>query len=321
MGSLAAQNAVWPKDRFFDASDGAPLAFTVIGEEGERTPVVFMNGWTCPDAYWKRIVPAVVDAGHPVVLFDTRGHGQSGLPHGAGSRPLDIPIEDVSVNRVATDIIEILDHAGLERAVLIGHSMGVQGIFEAYRVGGAARLAGIVPVAGTYENPVPTFAEKEVLDRLFPIADVLFSRLPFGFLRPVLAQSQKMPEAFTMKVVSAILRTGPEVQFADIERHVRQISEVDFGVMWRMMSGMRNHSAVDVLPTIEVPVLILGGERDHFTPPSVQHRMHELIPRSELVLYPNGGHLLPVEEAEAIARDLVGFLARRVDDARGKARR
>jgi pimeloyl-ACP methyl ester carboxylesterase len=124
-----------------------------------------------------------------------------------------------------------------------------------------------------------------------------------------------------MKVVGAILRTGPEVQFADIERHVRQISEVDFGIMWRMMSGMRNHSAVDVLPTIEVPVLILGGERDHFTPPSVQHRMHELIPGSELVLYPNGGHLLPVEEAEAIARDLVGFLARRVDDARGKARR
>jgi pimeloyl-ACP methyl ester carboxylesterase len=312
MGSLAAANAVWPKDRFFDASDGAPLAFTVLGEDGPNIPVVFMNGWTCPDAYWKNIVPAVVDAGHPVVLFDTRGHGQSGLPHGAGRSPIDIPVEDVSVNRVATDIIEILDEAGLERAVLVGHSMGVQGIFEAYRVGGSGRLAGIVPVAGTYENPVPTFAEKEVLDKLFPVADVLFSRLPFRYLQPVMAQTQKMPEAFTFKIVSTLLRTGPDVQFADIERHVRQISEVDFGIMWRMMSGMRNHSAADVLPTIEVPVLILGGERDHFTPPSVQHRMHDLIPGSELILYPEGGHLLPVEEAPAIARDLVDFLARRV---------
>jgi pimeloyl-ACP methyl ester carboxylesterase len=321
MGSLAAANAVWPKDRFFEASDGAPLAFMVVGEGGSKVPVVFMNGWTCPDTYWKNIVPAVVKAGHPVVLFDTRGHGESGLPHGAGRCPRDIPIEDVSVNRVATDIIEILDHAGLERAVLVGHSMGVQGIFEAYRVGGSERLAGIVPVAGTYENPVPTFAEKEVLDRLFPIADVLFSRLPFRLLQPVMAQTQKMPEAFTFKIVSTLLRTGPDVQFADIERHVRQISEVDFGIMWRMMSGMRNHSAADILPTIKVPVLILGGERDHFTPPSVQHRMHELIPDSELILYPEGGHLLPVEEAKAIARDLVEFLARRVTGARGPARR
>jgi pimeloyl-ACP methyl ester carboxylesterase len=77
---------------------------------------------------------------------------------------------------------------------------------------------------------------------------------------------------------------------------------------------MRHHSAADVLPTIAVPVLILGGERDHFTPPSVQHRMHALIPGSDLILYPNGGHLLPVEEADAIARDLVDWLARKVRD-------
>lgn len=329
MGRLAAENAVWPKDRFFDASDGAPLAYTVLmpdrGDAGapreapatrrdhkHGIPVVFMNGWTCPDAYWKGIVPAVVGAGHPALLFDTRGHGESGLPRAVGRRARDIPVEDVSVERVATDIIEILDHAGIDRAVLVGHSMGVQGIFEAYRVGGTARLAGIVPVAGTYENPVPTFAGKEVLDRLFPIGDAIFSRIPFRALSPVMAQAHRMPESVSMKIVGTLLRTAPSVTYADIERHVRQISEVDFGIMWRMMSQMRNHSAADVLPTIEVPVLILGGERDHFTPPFVQERMHELIPESELVMFADGGHLLPVEEADGIATTLVDWLARRV---------
>jgi pimeloyl-ACP methyl ester carboxylesterase len=311
-GQLAARNAVWPKDRFVDASDGARLAYTVEGT-GDRTPVVFMNGWTCPDAYWKGIGPAVVDAGHPALFFDTRGHGQSRLPRPPTRSARDIPVEDVSVNRIATDIIEILDAAGIDRAVLIGHSMGVQGIFEAYRVGGKERLAGIVPVAGTYENPVPTFMEKEVLDKLFPIGDALFSRLPFGALRPVMAQAHRMPQAVSMKIIKTLLRTGPTVQYADVERHIRQISEVDFSIMWRMMSEMRGHSAADVLPTIEIPVLILGGDRDHFTPPAVQHRMHELIPGSELVLYPDGGHLLPVEQAPAIACDLIDWLARRVD--------
>jgi pimeloyl-ACP methyl ester carboxylesterase len=312
MSKLAEANAVWPKDRFVDASDGARLAYTVHGE-GARTPVVFMNGWTCPDAYWKGIGPAVIEAGHPALFFDTRGHGQSTLPHPPVRSARDIAVEDVSVNRVAKDIIEILDHAGIERAVLTGHSMGVQGIFEAYRVGGAERLAGIVPIAGTYENPVPTFMEKEVLDKLFPIGDALFSRVPFGVLRPIMSQAHRMPEAISFRLVKALLRTGPTVAYADIERHVRQISEVDFSIMWRMMSQMRGHSAVDVLPTIAVPVLILGGERDHFTPPAVQHRMHALIPDSELVLYPEGGHLLPVEEAPAIARDFVDWLHRRVE--------
>ncbi len=311
MSQLAERNAVWPKDRFVAASDGARLAYTIVGT-GPRVPVLFMNGWTCPDAYWKGIGPAVVHAGHPAVFFDTRGHGQSGLPRPAGRRALDIPVEDVSVNRVATDIVEIIEDAGIGRAVLVGHSMGVQGIFEAYRVGGPDRVAGIVPIAGTYENPVPTFAEKEVLDRLFPLGDALLSRVPFAALRPVMAHAHRMPPAITMKIVGTLLRTAPSVRYDDIDRHVRQIGEVDFGIMWRMMSGMRRHSAADVLPTIDVPVLVLGGERDHFTPPSVQHRMHGLVPGSELVLFPDGGHLLPVEEADGIARVLTDWLARRL---------
>jgi pimeloyl-ACP methyl ester carboxylesterase len=310
--SLSEQNAVWPKDRFVDSSDGARLAYTVRNESAAGIPVVFMNGWTCPDAYWKNIAPGIIDAGHPTMFFDTRGHGQSGLPDDAIRRaPNDIPREEVSVNRIATDIVEIIEHAGLDRAVLVGHSMGVQGIFEAYRVGGSERVAGIVPVAGTYENPVPTFMEKEVLDRLFPIADVLFGRIPFFALRPVMAQAQRMPKSVTMKAISFILRTGENVQYEDVERHVRMFSEVDFGIMWRMMSGMRHHSAADVLPTIDVPVLILGGLRDHFTPPSVQHRMHDLIPNSEMVLFPDGGHLLPVEEAAGITEALNEWLDRR----------
>jgi pimeloyl-ACP methyl ester carboxylesterase len=126
-------------------------------------------------------------------------------------------------------------------------------------------------------------------------------------------QMSRMPDDWSMKIISKILRTAPSVTFADVERHIGQISEVDFSIMWRMMSAMHGHSAADVLPTIEVPVLILGGERDHFTPPFVQHRMHELIPDSEIVMFPEGGHLLPVEEADGIAAALVDFVRRRID--------
>ena len=84
-------------------------------------------------------------------------------------------------------------------------------------------------------------------------------------------------------------------------------------VLWRIMSEMRNHSAAEVLPTVHVPVLILAGRKDLFTPQSVQERMHSLLPDSELVWFEEGGHLLPVEEASGIVSTVNDFLARRID--------
>jgi pimeloyl-ACP methyl ester carboxylesterase len=309
--SLARLRALWPKERTAVASDGTELAYTVVGD-GERTPVVFMNGWTCPDAYWRRVVPPVVEPGHKVVLFDTRGHGESSLPRDPGFMARNLRPEDVSVERLADDIVDVLDAAGIERAVLSGHSMGVQTIFEAWRLH-ADRVAGIVPVAGTYENPVPTFAEKAVLDRLFPIGDALFTRVPFELAQPVMSHAHRLPKAWTMKVLRTLRVANASVVYDDVQPHVEQIGEANFSVLWRMMSRMRHHSAADILPTITAPVLILGGAKDTFTPPSVQHRMHSLIPASDIVLFPEGGHLLPVEEADGVARAIVDWLGREVE--------
>jgi len=297
---------VFPKDRRAVVSDGTEIAYTVVGD-GPGTPVMFLNGWTCPDAYWASTARAVVDAGHPAVLFDARGHGESGLPRS----PRLLRDEDVSVARIATDVVEVLAAASVERAVLAGHSMGVQGLFEAYRVE-PSRVAGLVPCAGTFENPVPTFADQAWLDRLFPIAERLFGRLPLHLMRYPMAQAHRTPKAVTMRALRSMRVANEVVRYADVAPHVQQFADLDLGVLWRMMVQMRRHSAADVLPTVQVPVLILAGRRDTFTPMSVQRRMEDLLPDSELVVFEGGGHLLPVEEAEGVAAALVDWLQRRV---------
>ena len=52
--------------------------------------------------------------------------------------------------------------------------------------------------------------------------------------------------------------------------------------------------------------------KDRFAPPSVQRRMQELIPDSEIRWFDEGGHMLPVEESDAIAAAMVEFVDRRV---------
>jgi pimeloyl-ACP methyl ester carboxylesterase len=308
---LARDNAVWPKDRTVRVSDGTRIAYTVVGD-GPRTPVVFLNGWTCSDGYWAGIGPAVIAAGHPAVFLDTRGHGESGLPRAPGICARNLRDEDVSVERLAWDILDVMSDAGIDRAALTGHSMGVQALFEAYRQA-PTRVAALMPVAGTYENPVRTFADKPVLDRLYPVADVLFRFVPFEALRPFMRRTAN-PD-LGLRVVKLIHVAGPKVTAEALAPHLAQVGDTNFSVLFRMMSQMRKHSTADLLPRVQAPTLVLAGRLDVFTPPGVQQRMADLVPGSEIVWFEEGGHMLPIEEPVAVAAAMNDFLARRVDPA------
>ncbi len=307
----AHQRAAFPKDHDLTVSDGTRIAYTVHGE-GPGIPVVFVNGWSCTDGYWTTIGPVVVAAGHRVIFLDMRGHGESGLPRRPGFAGRDLRAEDVAPERLAADIVEVLDDAGVERAVLVGHSMGVQAIVETCRAA-PERVAGLVPIARAFENPVRTFAEKPVLDRLYPLGEVIFAFLPFEGLRPMLRRIAH--PGLGRRVIQVTGIGGPNVQEVDITAHLAHIGEVNFSVLFKMMSGLRRHHTAEFLPEIAVPTLILAGRLDRFTPPSVQQRMADLIPDSELVWFDDAGHLLPIEAPGEVAGAVVDFLARRVDDA------
>jgi pimeloyl-ACP methyl ester carboxylesterase len=190
--------------------------------------------------------------------------------------------------------------------------MGVQALFEAYRLA-PARVAALIPIAGTYENPVRSFADLPVLDRLYPIADVLFRRVPFELLGPFMRRTSN-PE-LGLRVVKLIHVAGPKVTAEGLAPHMGQIGDLNFSVLWRMMSEMRTHSAAGVLPSVAVPTLVLAGRHDVFTPPSVQQRMADLIPGSEIRWWDDAGHMLPIEEPSGVADAINEFLARRVDVA------
>ncbi len=304
----AHERAAFPKDRDLTVSDGTRITYTIRGD-GPGTPVVFVNGWSCTDGYWTTIGPATAAAGHRVIFLDMRGHGESGLPRRPGVAARDLRAEDVAPERLAADIVEVLDDAGVESAVLVGHSMGVQAIVETCRVA-PGRVAGLVPIAGTFENPVKTFADKPVLDRLYPMADVLFRFVPFEGIRPVLRRIAH--PSLGRRLIQGIGMGGPNVQEKDIASHIAHIGEVNFSVLFKMMSGLRRHRTAEFLPQIAVPTLVLAGRRDHFTPASVQQRMADLIPDSELLWFDDAGHLLPIEEPDEVAAAIVDFLARRV---------
>jgi len=300
--------AAFPKDRVVEVSDGTRIAFTVLGS-GPKVPVVFVNGWTCSDGYWAKIAAAITAAGHPAVLLDLRGHGESGLPRRPGVAARDLRAQDVSAERLARDVVAVMDAAGLDRAVLVGHSIGVQLVVEVCRVA-PERVAGLVAVAGAFENPVKTLANLPILDRLYPIADRFVRYVPLEVLRPVLRRVAT--PTLGRRVAGAVGATGPNVNPEDMAAHMRHIGDVNFSVLLKMLSSLRAHRTAAFLPEITAPTLVLAGRRDLFTPPSVPAQMARAVPGAEIVWFEDAGHLLPVEEPDGATRALLDFLAERV---------
>ena len=75
---------------------------------------------------------------------------------------------------------------------------------------------------------------------------------------------------------------GPKLTRERFAPYMAHLATRDPLVLFKAMESMRDHSAADVLPEIDVPFLILAGDKDSLTPPLAQERMHGLAPTSEL---------------------------------------
>ncbi|HVM41668.1 MAG TPA: alpha/beta hydrolase [Acidimicrobiia bacterium] len=303
---------VFPKDRTHVASDGTPLAYSVRGEGSTGTTFHLVNGWSCSDVYWAGIAPRLEASGHRVVVADHRGHGASGLPRRPGYRARNITRSDMSLERVAADHLEILAAEGIDGAVLVGHSMGVQVALEAYRQA-PERVSALVCIAGPYENPIKTFYGRDEVDRVFPVAKYALHVIPRLLLPAwrLLGRQYRLGHRLALLTRAA----GPKVTARMLAPYIEHLTSRDPLVLFKLVESMREHSATDLLPEITSPILIVAGKQDPFTPVSVQRRMHALAPESELIEFPEGRHTLPLEEPAAIAAAIEEFIARRLGEA------
>ncbi len=97
-------------------------------------PLVLIHGWACQGSFWRGQVPLAQNG--RLVIPDLPGHGQSGF--------LDGPY---SLDALAGAVFAVMDQAGIQRAVLAGHSMGAAVAWRA-AVMAPERVAGIVSVDG-----------------------------------------------------------------------------------------------------------------------------------------------------------------------------
>lgn len=302
---------LFPKDRCVVSFDGTHLGYAFRGS-GSPT-IVLCAGYCCPDNFWRYLAPALARR-YRVLIWNYRGCGVSGMPREPGYLARNYTVEDFMIDRYARDLKAILDHEKVSDVVLLGHSMGTQVALECFRFF-PERVRAFVSITGPYASAIHTFYNSTLAPKLYPLGRRVLGSTPFPLKVPWrwLFQSW-LPHPLAIRVGAL----GPGTKEEDMRPYYDHMALMDPLIMLKMADAMHRHTAEDLLRKVEVPSLVIVGERDNFVPPWLGHVMVSRIPVAELVTIPGGTHGTIVEHPRVVNRTVMGFLERHIGKGRGR---
>lgn len=243
--------------------------------------VVLLHALGVDSRMWAAQCAALRAAGHDVWAPDQRGHG--GTPLGA---------DEPSLAAVADDVARGLDARGVERAVLVGASMGgyVAMAFLRRHPGRAAALALLGTRAGP-DDAVTAANRKAFAEAVLDPAT----------RRTVLAAS-----------VPVLVGDTTRRQRPDVVAHVTALVEATdpVAVAWCQRAIADRRDSFDVLRAADVPAVVVAGAEDALVPEEETRRMAEALPQGELVVVPGAGHLAALEAPAEVGAALAELLRR-----------
>lgn len=258
---------------------GAPV---LRGESaGQGPPIVLLHGLTASRRYVHHGSRALERAGHRVLVYDARGHGESDpAPPGEG---YGYPF-------LVSDLERVIAEVGEERLVLAGHSMGAHTAI-AYALHHPEHLTGLVVIGPTYTGP----ADAEALSYWDGLATALEGGGVDGFVSYI-DRNQKIDPAWRGSVLGFTR--------ARMELH-RDLGAVAQAL--RELPRSRPFESLEELERIDVPALVVASrdDADPGHPYAVAAAYAERLPRA---------HLVSEEEGESPLAWQGGKLSRRLAD-------
>ncbi len=176
------------------------------------------------------------------------------------------------------------------RFAVAGHSMGGRVALEIVSRG-EGRVTGIA-LLNTGVHP-PAADEPSSRGRLVRLASSDgMTALAAEWLPPMLNQTGPVRADLRARLVAMVERASPHSFAAQIR------------------ALLTRPDAAAVLARLEIPTLLLSASGDTWSPPAQHEAMRGLCPRADLIIVPEGGHMVPIEQPIAVAAALDGWLAR-----------
>ena len=256
--------------------------------KGEGPDVVLIHGITSTMAFWYTKVMPALTPDYRVTIYDLRGHGYS-----------DIPLGGYTSREMADDLLALMDHTGIERARLVGHSFGGAiglhlALLHPQRVDGVVLsdtgVACLRRLRTIQDWPGWDMWKNELAD--YGITYEWFVDAESDDVSDVIRKSFEFPQQFGVR--KGGLRGTPRLK--------KLVDETRMSSEFRQISDLTEER----LAEIATPVLAVYGE----TSPYVKMGIHlrDVMPNCRCEILTGTGHFYLLQSPERFVGCIEGFL-------------
>lgn len=269
----------------FASSDGTRLAYF---ETGTGVPVIFLHPTPLDHDYWRPLVNLAPEV--RAIVPDLRGHGASqlggSLPVGSFARVPDAPV--LTMQRLAEDTLELLNHLSIPNAVFAGCSIGGYVLLELWR----RAPERIRCLAFVCSKPQPD-AEAGLAKRVANIEQARRGGV------------SAMLDGMAQSLIGATARVNQQAIVAELRSRMTLSTEELVAVQ----AGLATRpDSVPTVATIYVPVLAVAGGEDSTVTPQDMTAFQMAAGRCEYHVIPNAGHFAAYEQPQEVAGIMIDWL-------------
>lgn len=246
---------------------------------GSGSPLVLLHGLQGDISNFDRLMPRLTEC-HQVLAFDQRGSGWS-----------DKPAQPYSMALYADDTARLMDALGIERAHVLGMSMGGM-IAQEFALRHPDRLNGLILGCSTPGGPNAAKLDSGAREKTYEKVDL-----------PADERAWRLAEA---GLTQGFLRSNRQVLKELTE--ARRKRPLDVEALGRRMAAIDAHDTFDRLGEIRAPTLVITGRPDNIINADNSRILAERIPNARLEMLEPAGHLFWLERPQQTADLVLAFL-------------
>ncbi len=259
-----------------------------LDDVGEGSPVLLVHGFTGSAEAWAPAIRSGLARRHRLLAVDLPGHGRTGG---------EADPKRYEVERLAAELVRVLDARGIDQADWVGYSMGGRIVLAAATLY-PDRVARIV-----LESASPGIASERAREQRRRQDETLARRIETRGVEWFVDYWMGLPLFATQT------RLSPSLLSAERARRLQNRAELLAAVLRGAGTGSQP-SYWEALEAIEAPMLILVGALDSRYV-EIGARMQERLPRAFLRQVPRVGHTVHLEDPARWLEEVVPFLHRR----------
>lgn len=248
---------------------------------GNGFPIIMISGVSLCLKIWDKPLIDGFSKQFKVILFDNRGAGQTDIPGG-----------EYTIKMMADDTAGLMDALNIERAHILGFSMGGM-IAQEVALNFSQKVEKLIlwgAVCGGRKTVPPDLSAYKLL--IGAIEDLTPERLA----------KSTIPLVFTKDFI----KNNPEYIDDKIQRFLK--CRIPFSSYARQIKAMLNCNTSRRLKKMDIPTLIMQGKKDILVPAKNGEILVELIPRAKLVLFEQSAHAIFPHEPDLFLNVLFEFL-------------